>query len=180
MVRIIAAAASSPPWEDQASAKRAGILGHIPEKWRLSASDLERAGKQRDQTGAFIQGFLDQRTFTIVTPDTAAILLSLQKRELSAVQVTTAFCQASAVAQQIVSGRVMTLVRQNQAKPITTTRTIAFTKSSSRRHLVMHGSLMTTSKNTIDPSVHFMDCRSVSKINTMSRALTQQWAMLDG
>ena len=94
---------SSQPWEEKASAKRASILGHIPENWRLTASDLEKAAKQKDLTGAFFEGFLDQKTIAIVRQDTAAIVLSLQKRELSAVQVATAFCQASAIAQQIVS-----------------------------------------------------------------------------
>lgn len=102
-VRIMTSSSLSRSWKEEASAKRASILAHIPEKWRLTASDLERAAKQRDMTGAFIQDFLDQEAVTIVTKSSVAIVSSLQKRELSAVRVTTAFCQASAIAQQIVS-----------------------------------------------------------------------------
>ena len=97
------ASTSLQPWEEKALAKRESILSQIPMKWRLSTSDLERAANQRDLTGAFIQEFLDQENIAIVTQDTAAIVSSLQKRELSAVQAVTAFCQAAAVAQQIVS-----------------------------------------------------------------------------
>ena len=95
--------APSQPWQEMAAAKRASILESIPRKWRLTSSDLERAADQRNLTGAFIQEFLDKETVDITTQDTIAIVSSLQKKDLSAVQVTTAFCQAAAVAQQIVS-----------------------------------------------------------------------------
>ena len=94
---------TSQPWQETAAAKRASILSSIPRKWHLTSSDLEKAAEQRDLTGPFIQEFLEQETIDITSRDTVSIVSLLQKRELSAVQVTTAFCQAAAVAQQIVS-----------------------------------------------------------------------------
>ena len=95
--------ATSQPWQETAAAKRANVLNSIPRKWRLTSSDLEKAAEQRDLTGTFIQKFLNQETIEITSQDTINIVSLLQKKELSAVQVTTAFCQAAAVAQQIVS-----------------------------------------------------------------------------
>ena len=94
---------TAPSWQEKAAAKRASILQSIPEKWRLSASDLERAAKQRVLAGGFIQGLLGEETVAITIRETPDIVTALQKRELSAVQVATAFCHAAAVAQQIVS-----------------------------------------------------------------------------
>ena len=91
------------PWQEKASAKRASTLENVPEKWRLTPFDLKRAAKQKDITGSFIQHFLDQETMAIINKDTTAIVSSLQIREISAIEVTTAFCQAAAIAQQIVS-----------------------------------------------------------------------------
>lgn len=90
-------------WEQRAQNKRESTLNCIPSKWRLKISDLDRAGRQRDLTGHFIEGFLDPETVQITALDTTEIVAALQNRTLSAVQVTTAFCQTAAVAHQIVS-----------------------------------------------------------------------------
>lgn len=89
-------------WQAKAQRKRDQILQGIPEQWRLSRTDLERAALQRDLTGSFIQSFLDQETIEITSLETNEIVRSLQDRTLSALQVTTAFCQAASVAHQIV------------------------------------------------------------------------------
>ena len=91
------------PWQERAAAKRASILESIPKRWKLTQADLSRASKQRDLTGSFIQEFLATETIAIISQETEAIIQSLQKQEVSAVQVATAFCQAAAVAHQIVS-----------------------------------------------------------------------------
>lgn len=94
---------ASQSWQETAAAKRASILDSIPKKWQLTAADLERARKQRDLTGAFIQEFLSEETVAITTRETKDIVSSLQEQTLTAVHVATAFCHAAAVAQQIVS-----------------------------------------------------------------------------
>lgn len=89
-------------WREKAATKRASISNRIPQRWRLSASDLDRATKQRNLTGAFIQGLVSEETAAVTARETADLVSALQKRELSATQVATAFCHVAAVAQQIV------------------------------------------------------------------------------
>ncbi|KAG8626036.1 hypothetical protein KVT40_006437 [Elsinoe batatas] len=45
---------SNVSWQEKARAKRTETLAKIPEEWRLSSDDLERARQQRDLTGPFI------------------------------------------------------------------------------------------------------------------------------
>ena len=89
-------------WEERAANKRANILEQIPDEWRLNATDLERASKQLDLTGRFIQSLLTRETVEITSLDTVDIVAALQRQEYSAVQVVTAFCHSAAVAHQIV------------------------------------------------------------------------------
>ena len=99
-------------WEAQAAAKRASTLDKIPPKWRLSTEDVERAAKQRDLTGSFIQQFLEAEEISIISMDSVPIVHALQEGIFTAVQVTTVFCKTAAVAHQIVSlGRDMTLTK---------------------------------------------------------------------
>ncbi|KAK3307120.1 amidase signature domain-containing protein [Chaetomium strumarium] len=89
------------PWEVRAAAKRASTLSKIPEAWRLSPADLDRAKSQRDLTGPFIQQFLQPDEISIVSKDSVEIVNEIKEGNLSAVQVTTAFCKTAAVAHQI-------------------------------------------------------------------------------
>ena len=89
-------------WEERAANKRKNILEQIPDEWRLNATDLERASKQLDLTGRFIQSLLTRETVEITSLDTVDIVAALQRQEYSAVQVVTAFCHSAAVAHQIV------------------------------------------------------------------------------
>jgi amidase len=89
-------------WEVRAAAKRASILGKIPEAWRLSPADLDTAKSQRDLTEPFIQQFLQPDEISIVSKDSVEIVSEIKEGRLSAVQVTTAFCRTAAVAHQIV------------------------------------------------------------------------------
>ncbi|KAH6889261.1 amidase signature domain-containing protein [Thelonectria olida] len=88
-------------WQAQAAAKRADTLSKIPLQWRLSPADLEKAAEQRDLTGAFIQSFLDPDDICIISMESVPIVDAVKKGQISATQVTTAFCRAAAVAHQI-------------------------------------------------------------------------------
>lgn len=94
---------NSQPWKARAAAKRADTLNKIYPQWRLSAQDLKRASEQKDLTGPFIQGFLNQQEVSIVSMDTVPIVNAIKQGRFTSVQVTTAFCKAAAVAHQIVS-----------------------------------------------------------------------------
>ena len=90
-------------WESKAAKKRASTLAKIPPEWRLSPTDLERASRQRDLTGSFIEGFLDANEIAIVNMDSVTLVEAIKTRKLSAVEVAKAFCKTAAVAHQIVS-----------------------------------------------------------------------------
>lgn len=92
---------SELPWEARAAEKRAATLSKIKPSWRLAPEDLERAGQQRDLTGSFINGLLDEQTVSITSMDSLPILESISGGRLSATEVTTAFCKTAAVAHQI-------------------------------------------------------------------------------
>jgi predicted solute-binding protein len=90
-------------WEIKAAAKRSSTLAKIPKEWLLDSADLEKASRQRDLTGAFIEQYLSAEEIIIVRQDSVSIVTSLHKGEYSTVQVTRAFCKAAAIAHQIVS-----------------------------------------------------------------------------
>ncbi|KAF5127739.1 Acetamidase [Metarhizium anisopliae] len=88
-------------WEVKATAKRAGTWAKIPPSWRLSAGDLQRAKNQRDLTGPFIRQFLPENVNIITSKESLELVESLRRGDLTAVEVTTAFCKTAAVAHQI-------------------------------------------------------------------------------
>ncbi|GKU21475.1 unnamed protein product [Fusarium langsethiae] len=88
-------------WENRAAAKRAETLDKIRPEWGLSTIDLDRACRQRDVTGPFIEQFLDEGDISITSMTSTPILKALKERKLLAVQVATAFCKRAAIAHQI-------------------------------------------------------------------------------
>ncbi|KID87241.1 general amidase [Metarhizium guizhouense ARSEF 977] len=88
-------------WEVKAAAKRAGTWAKIPPSWRLSPGDLQRAKNQRDLTGPFIRQFLPEDVNIITSKDSLELVESLRRGDLTAVEVTTAFCKTAAVAHEI-------------------------------------------------------------------------------
>lgn len=89
-------------WEIRAAEKRACVLGNIPPAWRLTAEDLQKARTERDLTGPFIRQFLTGRDNIITAKTSVELTESLRRGNLTAVEVTTAFCKRAAVAHQIV------------------------------------------------------------------------------
>lgn len=93
-------------WQSRGAAKKASILAQIPDEWRLKGEDLERAAKQKDLTGPFIESFLGPEEVKIVNMDSVPIVEAIKSKKLSCLQVTKAFCHSAAVAHQIVSFEV--------------------------------------------------------------------------
>ncbi len=106
-------------WEARAAAKRADTLDKIPKEWRLSAADLTRAEAQRDLTGSFIEQFLTPEEIAITTKDSVSLVNEIKERQLTAVQVTTAFCKRAAIAHQIVNSPSSALSLFPPCDPIT-------------------------------------------------------------
>jgi amidase len=90
-------------WELMAAAKRSSTLAKIPKEWLLDPADLEKASRQRDLAGPFIEQYLSAEEIAIVRQDSVSIVTSIHKGEYSAVQVARAFCKVAAIAHQIVS-----------------------------------------------------------------------------
>lgn len=89
-------------WQERAAAKRESIAASIPQEWRLDATVIQTSSQQRDISGVYIEGLLDEETVAITQLDSLDIVAAIQSRRYSALQVTTAFCRRAAVAQQIV------------------------------------------------------------------------------
>jgi amidase len=90
-------------WESAAAAKRASVLGKIPEAWRLDEGQLAQARAQRDLTDGFIQQFLNEDEISIISRDSVDIVDQIKQGNLTALEVTSAFCKTAALAHQIVS-----------------------------------------------------------------------------
>lgn len=93
---------STGNWEARGAAKKAAILASIPAEWRLSPDQLDLAAGVRDITGPFTRQFLSDDEAAITSLDSVPIADAIKSGQLSAVQVTKAFCKAAAIAHQIV------------------------------------------------------------------------------
>lgn len=91
-------------WQDKVAAKQADAWAKIPTEWRLPADILQQV--EVDELNALDIpakcGILsDEELKTTETPDATALRDKLAAGELSAVEVTTAFCKRAAIAQQL-------------------------------------------------------------------------------
>ncbi|KAK8053298.1 amidase signature domain-containing protein [Apiospora saccharicola] len=101
-----------PSWEVVAKEHATKQLNNIPAEWRLPQDQLDRlSGAGTADEGRLIQlqaakqsGLLSERELDITENHTAQDLLpKLAARELTSVEVTTAFCKRAALAQQLTS-----------------------------------------------------------------------------
>src|SRR5437773_9878241 len=91
------------PWQHRAAAKVAETKSKIPGRWVLSQEDLDRAAKQRQLSGSFIESFLDDEEVKIIRLDGATLAKKVESREYTSLAVTEAYCKTAAIAHQIVS-----------------------------------------------------------------------------
>ena len=90
------------PWEARAAAKRASIAAKIPSDWRLSERDLKKAEDRRNLTGSFIEQYLTDHERMITGLSAVSLLSKIRDKDLTALEVTSAFCKRTAIAQQMV------------------------------------------------------------------------------
>ncbi|KAF1832858.1 general amidase [Decorospora gaudefroyi] len=88
-------------WQDRAAAKVAATAAKIPEHWRISSQDHEKARRQKDLTGPFIESFLFEKEVAIIRLDTVGLVAKLGTRALRCVDVAEAYCKTAAIAHQI-------------------------------------------------------------------------------
>lgn len=91
-------------WRSKAAQKRASLRAAIPLEWRLDQASLDRAAKERDLTGPYIEQYLTVEEIEITNQDSISIVENIRCKKWSAVQVTRAFCKVAAIAQQLVEG----------------------------------------------------------------------------
>ncbi|KAK0670330.1 Acetamidase [Cercophora samala] len=88
-------------WQIRAAEKRESILARIPNEWKLAPEDLEKAKRQRDMTGVVRDHLEATEASILATKDASNIVGYIKDGIYSALQVTTAFCKAAAIAHQI-------------------------------------------------------------------------------
>jgi hypothetical protein len=103
-------------WRAKAKAKTQATLAKIPNEWRLPKEELNKADAQRDITGSFIEQYLDESTLRIIKEDATTLVSKVQRGQLTARQVTLAFCKPAAIAHQIV--RSITRLKPHLASDI--------------------------------------------------------------
>jgi amidase len=88
-------------WQDRAAAKVAATASQIPQHWRISLEDRNRAKELRNLTGSFIESFLSKQEIAIIRLDSCALTLKLASRALKSLEVVEAYCKTAAIAHQI-------------------------------------------------------------------------------
>ena len=93
-------------WEDIAKDKRAEIRELIPYEWRLSEDQLRRAWSSKDRNVLKVAqecDILTEKELQITEDyDVLGLLEQMKSGDLTAREVTTAFCKRAAIAQQLV------------------------------------------------------------------------------
>ena len=90
-------------WKDRAAAKVAETLSKIPRDWRISEEDRDRAKRQKNLTGPFIESFLSEKETAIIRLDSLTLVENLASRSLTSLEVASAYCKTAAIAHQIVN-----------------------------------------------------------------------------
>jgi len=106
---------ASEDWKTISQKKRESNASKIPAEWKLSKEILDKYDAESHQSVLDVPrtcGVLSEKEVEITEKyDATALLEKLAKKEMSSVEVVTAFCKRAAVAQQLVYfdvfGRIM-------------------------------------------------------------------------
>lgn len=143
-------------WQAAARAKRLDIHSRIPKEWLLTDVDLEKAERQRNLTGTFIDPFLDDDEKDIIGQDSVSLTEKIKRREYTAVAVTHAFCKTAAIAQQIVSLSLCPAMQPIAVEiPLTRPRTTVFTKSCSTSQCALLRNWINILRKVAPSKVHY-------------------------
>ena len=103
----MSAAKSEQSWQDKAQAKRDAVIGLIPQFWRVEVPASEA---QRDVTGDHIRQYLSPREIEITETDAVGIVAQTTSGKWTAEEVTLAFAHRAALAHQLVSLTIRTVI----------------------------------------------------------------------
>ena len=78
-----------------------GVLDAVPEKWRIDARQFKKSNDARGIPEA--SGLLTRKQLEITSQDASSLLPKIHAGQLSAVEVTEAFCARAAIAHQMVN-----------------------------------------------------------------------------
>ncbi|KAJ6036184.1 general amidase [Penicillium herquei] len=88
-------------WQTKAENKRASLRASIPEEWRLDQEILDRASKQRNLTGQYIEQYLEPDEISIIRHESTTIVENIRNKKWTSLQVAKAFCKTAAISQQL-------------------------------------------------------------------------------
>ena len=94
-------------WQDIVSKKRAEVAKQLPQEWHLSSTIVDTIDEKSDISVLDVPekcGLLSSQELEITSKyDAVDLIRKMATKELSSVEVTTAFCKRAAVAHQVVS-----------------------------------------------------------------------------
>ena len=101
-------------WEALASKKRAEVDAQLPVDWRLSRELLDEVQGGMHSTANIVDLDIARRSGVLsakeleITGDysSSALVAKIARKELTSLEVTTAFCKRAAVGQQLVRNQV--------------------------------------------------------------------------
>lgn len=98
-------------WTELVAKKRAEVAKKLPAEWRLPSSVLDTVSATSDISVLDVPakcGILTSRELEITEKyDAVELVAKMAAKELSASEVTLAFCKRAAVAHQVVSSRFL-------------------------------------------------------------------------
>lgn len=94
-------------WESLVAQKRAAVAKELPQEWRLPAEILNTVSASAEISVLDVprkSGILSAKEIDITEKhDAVALVEKIAKKELTASEVTLAFCKRAAIAHQVVS-----------------------------------------------------------------------------
>ena len=95
-------------WQEVVKGKQAERAKKLPEEWRLPESILSTISEKSNISVLNVPaecGLLTSKELDITSNhDAVDLIKKMANKELSSVEVTTAFCKRAVIAQQVVSG----------------------------------------------------------------------------
>jgi amidase len=88
-------------WETVATAKKASLLGLIPQQWKINPAEVPSNATLRNVTN-YICRFLHPLEVEITNSPANKILGNIRSLEWTSLDVTRAFCHRAALAHQLV------------------------------------------------------------------------------
>jgi len=97
-------------WEEIAEKKRQALKDSIPSQWVIPDNLLPPADQADVTTFPRESGFFTQRELELTSTNATDLVKKLASGELTSTELTTAFCKTAAVAHQLVSTLIISIL----------------------------------------------------------------------